>query len=460
MFVTFILSSLLFVLPAPAAVTVSGLQCEYLTDPVGIDVQTPRFTWVLIDAEKTRGQKQTAYEIQVASSQGLLEQGQADIWESGRVLSSQSALVPFSGQKLVSCEKCYWRVRVFDKDKKRSAWSSIAQFSMGLLNAADWTGPWIRHPTAPAGKQIWYRKTFALRDKTACALIYVASVGYHELYVNGQKVDARVLAPSLTRLDKRVLYVTYDITRSLQVGENCIGVWTGAGWSRYSFFKTEPALRVQLNGRTISGDTFSLASDATWRCKISNSEDIGGCQYKDHGGERIDARKYDPNWNTVSCDESQWSFPALVSIRAVLSSQMVEPSRVIETIDAQRVSGNGPFTVDLGKNFSGWFSVKMKNQSTGNIVTFQVSDNSGTVQAFGQKSIYICKGGPIETFQNRFNYAAGRYLTISGIENKPDRADITGYVIGTDLRRVGEFSCSNELLNKIYETDLWTYRAN
>jgi len=81
-------------------------------------------------------------------------------------------------------------------------------FFVGLLEINDWTGPWIKHPIAPVEKHIWFRKTFTLRDKAASAFIYVASVGYHELYVNGQKVDARVLAPSLTRLDKRVLYVT------------------------------------------------------------------------------------------------------------------------------------------------------------------------------------------------------------------------------------------------------------
>ena len=102
----------------------------------------------------------------------------------------------------------------------------------------------------------------------------------------------------------------------------------------------------------------------------------------------------------------------------------------------------------------------MKNQSAGDVVTIQVSDNPDTVQAFGQKSIYVCKGGPSETFQNRFNYAAGRYLTISGLKNKPELADIEGHVVGTDLNRVGHFSCSSDLFNQIYETDLRTYRAN
>ncbi len=455
-----ILTNVLWFFSAHGAVMVTGLQCEYLTDPLGIDVQTPRFTWQLSDTDHVRGQKQTGYQVLVASSPVFLDEGRADIWDSGQVLSAQSALVPFAGKKLTSGENCFWKVRVLDMDKKPSAWSSTARFSMGLLEPSDWTGPWIKHPTAPVEKQIWFRKTFTLRNKAASAFVYVASVGYHELYVNGQKIDARVLAPSLTRLDKRVLYVTYDIRDALKAGDNCIAIWTGPGWSRYSFFKTEPALRVKLNGKTTGGESISLASDTSWRCEISSSEDIGGCEYKDHGGEQIDAQKYNPDWNAIKFDDKDWASAAPVSINATLSAQMVEPSRVIETLVARSVSGNGPYKVDLGTNFSGWISVRMNNQSAGDVVTIQVSDDPASVQAFGQKSIYVCKGGPSETFQNRFNYTAGRYVTISGLKNKPELADIEGYVIGTDLNRVGHFSCSSDLFNQIYETDLWTYRAN
>ena len=163
----------------------------------------------------------------------------------------------------------------------------------------------------------------------------------------------------------------------------------GPGWSRYSFFKTGPALRVQLNGKTIGGDAISLASDTSWRCEISSSEDIGGCKYTDHGGEQIDARKFNPDWNAIKFDDKHWPSAAVVAINATLSAQMVEPSRVIETLDARSISGNGPYKVDLGTNFSGWISIRMKNQSAGDVVTIQVSDNPDTVQAFGQRA-FMC----------------------------------------------------------------------
>jgi alpha-L-rhamnosidase len=442
-----------------AEVIVSGLQCEYLTDPVGIDTPAPRFTWRTVDTTNLRGQRQTGYQVLVASSPALLDDGKGDIWDSGRVNSSQSTLVPFAGNPMASGQDCYWKVRIFDKDKNPSAWSDTARFSMGLLHTNDWTGPWIKHPAAPKEQHIWYRKNFSLKEKPALAYIYVGSVGYHELYINGQKVDSRVLAPALTRLDKRVFYVTYDITRALQAGSNCIAVWTGAGWARYDFFRTDPALRVQLNAKLVNGDTVSIASDTSWKCEVSDGADIGGCEYRDHGGEQIDARIFDPDWNAVGYDDKGWQNAAAASIDAALSAQMVAPSRIVGMVPAQSVAGTGTYRVDLGTNFCGWISVNMKNQVPGDAVTIQVSDNPGTTQAFGQKSIYICRGGT-ETFQNRFNYTGGRYVTITGLRTKPGLSDVTGHVIGTDLERTGHFSCSSELFSQIYETDLRTWRAN
>jgi len=331
---------------------------------------------------------------------------------------------------------------------------------MGLLERTDWTGPWIKHPSAAEEKHIWFRKTIFLRECPAAAFIFVASVGYHELYINGRKADSRVLAPSLSRLDKRVLYVTYDITSALQAGDNCIAIWTAAGWSRYEFFQTQAALRVQLNMKTADGQILALAADPSWRCATSSSEDIGLCKYGDHGGEQIDAQKYNPGWNAIGFDDRAWAPASSVSLDVLLSPQMVEPSRIFETIVAQSISGTGPYKINLSKNFTGWLSLKMRNQSTGDLVTIQVSDNPDSTQAFGQLSRYVCKGGPVETFQNRFNYSAGRYITIDGLRNTPELTDIEGYAVGNDLNRVGQFTCSSDLFNRIYEADLSTYRAN
>jgi len=461
----FIFAFLAMAACSAGAITVSDLQCEYLTNPLGIDVTTPRFTWKILDSSDSRGQGQTGYHVLVASRPDLLAAGKADVWDSGAVSSSQSALVPFGGEKLVSGEDCYWKVGVRVKNQTDFVWSAPARFSMGLLNSNDWEGSWIRHPSAPPEKHIWFRKKFLLPDRPASAFAYVASAGYHELYINGHKADDRLLAPSLTRLDKRVLYVTYDVSKLLHAGTNTIGIWYGPGWSRYTTFSghVPQTFRLQLNAMTASGEKISVPSDDSWRCQISESENIGRYQYMDMGGEKVDARRSCPDWNLPSLDDSQWLFAQKTSLNVSLSAQMLEPTRVLETLKPEAISpvgSNGVFRVDMGKNFTGWLKFSPRGLSAGDVVTIRISNTGATPEDFAQREVFVSGGNGKDVFQNRFNYFGGRYLTIEGLKGKPRSSDITGYAIGTDLKQTGRFQCSNDLFNKIYETDLWTYRVN
>ncbi len=436
-------------------------RCEYLGNPLGIDVVEPRFSWKQADPEQVRGQRQTAYHLQVASSEKLLSQGKADLWDSGKVSSSQSTLVEYGGAKLISNQDCYWKVRVYDKDGNASKWSTPARFSMGLLEPTDWKSPWIHHPDAPAEKHIWFRRNVTLNEKLSTAFLHVASIGYHELHVNGERVDPQAFGPALTRLDKRVLYVTYDLRELLKVGKNTIALWQGPGWARYKFFQTRPALRVQLNAQNATGQEISFSSDSPWRCQISSSENLGPVQFENNGGEKIDARNHVPDWNAVGFDDSAWETAAEAPIQVTLSAHMLEPARIIETITAKSVTAAGDaYKVDMGKNYTGLLSIKFNGLNAGDAVTIQIADDSNSAQDNGQKCIFISNGGTDEVFQNRFNYTSGRYLRLTGLKSKPEPADITAFALSTDVKRTGKFSSSSDLFNQIYETDLWTWRAN
>ena len=99
----------------------SNLRCEYLTNPLGIDVHQPRFAWVLKHTE--RGQKQTAYQVLVATRSELLGQEKGDQWDSGKVASEDSIQVVYNGRPLESGRTYYWKVRYWDKNGSPSAYS-------------------------------------------------------------------------------------------------------------------------------------------------------------------------------------------------------------------------------------------------------------------------------------------------------------------------------------------------
>ncbi|MCC6698831.1 MAG: family 78 glycoside hydrolase catalytic domain [Candidatus Hydrogenedentes bacterium] len=218
---------------AHADLEVTKLRCEYRVNPLGIDVAAPRLSWVI--ESKQRGQVQTAYQILVADTEDALNADQGVRWDSGKVKSNRTIHIPYAGAPLKSQDRCYWKVRVWDKDGKESKWSKPAMWTMGLLTPAEWKGSWIgldgveTATDLSGGKWIWFpegtpaqsgpvasrffRRVITLpADRTLRkASAQFAADNRHALYINGQRVDT---GSSF----KAAAYV--DITAHLHPGDN------------------------------------------------------------------------------------------------------------------------------------------------------------------------------------------------------------------------------------------------
>jgi alpha-L-rhamnosidase len=123
------------------------LRCEYLVDPLGIDVRQPRLSWEVRD--RRRGARQSAYQVRVAADRRALGSAGAAIWDSGKVDSAESVHIPYQGRALISREHCWWKVRTWDAEGRPSRWSAAACWTMGLLEPADWQARWIADPAPP-----------------------------------------------------------------------------------------------------------------------------------------------------------------------------------------------------------------------------------------------------------------------------------------------------------------------
>ena len=180
--------TLLFCLPAEAAVSLANLRCEYLADPLGIDVARPRLSWVMAEEGREsevggqkpeiRGRRQTAYQVLVASTPELLANDGGDLWDSGKVGSDQSIQVEYAGQPLPSRTRCHWKVRVWLGDGTPTKWSRPAFWSMGLLKPEDWQAQWIKPDIAAPGKHgldncawIWFPQAGGF-DRTPPGTVY------------------------------------------------------------------------------------------------------------------------------------------------------------------------------------------------------------------------------------------------------------------------------------------------
>src|SRR5690242_977276 len=109
---------------AGSAVTVQALRVNTLTDPIGLGDPAPNLSWRLSAG------RQTAYEVRVASSAAQLDH--PDLWDSGKVASSDTSNVVYSGAPLSSRAAVVWDVRVWDGAGAASDWSAPASWEMGL----------------------------------------------------------------------------------------------------------------------------------------------------------------------------------------------------------------------------------------------------------------------------------------------------------------------------------------
>ena len=134
-----------------ADLKVEKLRCEYLANPMAVHETAPRLSWTL--SSNDLGAKQTAYRILVASTAEKLAANQGDVWDSGKVVSEENALIPYTGPTLAAKQDCHWKVQVWDRAQETpSAWSAPAYWRMGLLQPEDWNGAqWIVVPNSAAG---------------------------------------------------------------------------------------------------------------------------------------------------------------------------------------------------------------------------------------------------------------------------------------------------------------------
>jgi alpha-L-rhamnosidase len=257
---------------AIALVSVADPTCEYRQNPLDIETQQPRLSWKLISDQ--RGERQSAYEICVATSANLLATETPDLWDSGKVNASDSIQVPYNGKALASGEQCFWKVRVWNSVGEPSVWSNIANWRMGPLSDADWKGKWITAPGISAGKPSMpvFTRSIAVNKPIANAIVRICGLGQFELQINGQKVGDSVLDPGWTNYRKTCLYVTYDVTDRLKSGDNNLTVMLGNGMynvvaGRYTKFKGSfgpPKLIAQLQIQYADGSADCIATDKSW----------------------------------------------------------------------------------------------------------------------------------------------------------------------------------------------------
>ncbi|MBC7362037.1 MAG: family 78 glycoside hydrolase catalytic domain [Candidatus Aminicenantes bacterium] len=423
------------------------LRVEYLTNPLGVDVQKPRFFWK--NSHPERGQKQTAFELIVSTSP---DASKADMWNSGKVNTDSSIQIVYGGKPLESNRTYYWKVRIFDAQGKVSPWSEVARFDTGLFAASDWKGEWI-------GGENLLRREFNLPAEPRRARAFISGLGYYELRINGHKIGDHVLDPGWTTFSKRALYVTHDVTSALHKGKNAIGVILGNGW-----YKSK-ALMFQLYIECEDGTLMEIHSDTSW--KTARGPIIEDSIYN---GETYDARLEQPGWDLPDFNDKSWKPAQKVKAPGgVLSAQLMPAIKVVDTIVPLVMTNPAPgvYVFDLGQNISGWAQLRVRGPR-GTDVRLRFAEllydngmiNQENLRSARAEDHYILKGDGEEIWEPRFTYHGFRYIEVTGFPGTPKIDSVRGRVVHTAVSPVGNFFCSKQIINDIQRIILWGQKTN
>lgn len=627
---------------ASAALQLHELRCEWRENPLGLDVPQPRMSWQI--ESRVRGERQAAYQILVASSATKLHADEGDLWDSGKVDSEQSVLVPYMGRPLPAHQECFWKVRIWNRAGNKSAWSAAAKWSVGILAADEWKAHWIgwdgsdttnlltgtswiwfpegepakaapvetnyfrRVFTIPGGRKIkqalfqytgdneargwinendlgarnnfktvkwndittriepgrtyafcltginagdapnpagvvglltveftegeplvirtdakwkvskvapkgwnkpefddstwpdakvlgpagmepwgetrtsenrrfparWLRKEFAVEKQISRATAYFSGLGLSELYLNGSKVGDAVLSPALSQYDKRVYYVTHDVTKQIRPGANAIGAVLGGG--RFCSDRSKvyagtvnfgwPKMLLHLRLEYTDGSVSEMLSDESWKLTTDGPITASG----EFDGEEYDARREFANWSKPQFDDSHWQRAQIVgALSGKLAAQMIEPIRVTQRLLPVGLTELRPgvFIFDLGQNMVGWCELKVRGPAgtTVQLRHAETTNSDGSLYMANLRGAqvtdrYTLKGQGTEVWQPRFTYHGFRFVEVTGFPGKPTLDALEGQVVHDDLPATGEFTCSNELINRIYRNIVWGTRGN
>lgn len=466
-----------------------NLQVEMRTAPIGVDVQQPRFSWQLVSS--ARNVNQTAYQIMVAESPEKLKEGKDLVWNSGKVESSNSSLVPYGGSPLVSRATYYWKVNVWTGSGS-SISSDPGTWGMAFLSPDDWKASWIGIDSMMnEGDKIkdsvktrlaarYLRKEFSLDNEVKSARIYISGLGLYECYINGKKISNDIFAPTATDYSKHVNYNVYDVGNLLnRSNPNTISVALGNGrfvsmrmaldtkWGvppikNYGY----PKLLLQLEVEYKNGEKAVIVSDTTWKITthgpiIANNE---------YDGEEYDANKELKGWLESGYNDEAWLKARLVSAPEGKLIAQRNPNIVtmeeIKPVSIKEVS-KGTYILDMGQNMVGWLAIRLNGKKDKPIVmrfaeNLQPDGNlyMDNIRGALVTNIYTPASDGQVDWEPRFTYQGFRYAEITGIDYTPQLTDFTGKVNYDQMENTGSFECSDSTLNTVYKNAWWGIRGN
>ena len=459
--------------------TVYDLRVEaLLQSPAWITNPMPEFSWKI--ASEQTGVHQKAYRICASETQETLDDA-IFLWDSGWVESRQSHFLRWGGRPLEAGQKVFWKVSVRDEKGTSAESSETASFELTLTENRQWGARWIHFDgnnysvSAPCP---FFRRAFSVDKEVKQARLYITARGLFEAKINANRVGHDHFVPGWTDFKKQIQFMTYDVTESLKMGQNAIGVILGDGWCcgnltcfrKNHVYAPYPELLARMEIIYTDGTRTVICTDSSWKASTGPilSSDI-------YDGETYDARLELPGWDAPGFDDGAWR-NAAEGERAEnsprLAAKISQPVRKLMELEPVKILNpmKDVHIWDFGQNLTGRFRVKVKG-SPGRLYTFRFSEMlqpDGTLYTLNYRNArstdyYLCNGRDDDEWEPLFTFHGFRYLQIDGFQladTKIEDVRVVACVLGSDLETNGSFECGYEKVNRLYSNIVWGQRGN
>lgn len=437
---------------------IAKLQCNYMNNPFGFDLDRPMLHWITEAAGENR--RQSAYRIQVSTDESFA----CPCFDTGRVESGESVGFRLD-MPLSPCTRYFWRVNVWDEGGNESGFSASAWFETGRYDRP-WQAEWI----GSAAEYPQLRKGFRVEKPVRRARAYASGAGLYRLFINGHNAGDDLLTPHFNAYDQWMQYQTWDVTALLQQGDNVVGAWLGNGYykgrvnwpglpERRNIYGDQIAFIVELDVEYVDGSRETILTDESWESMPSPC-----LRAEIYDGEVFDARLFDPDWCRKTGAEGR---AVKVDInKALLQARRSLPVRVMHTLPVVRklTTPAGEQVLDFGQNMAGRIRVTI-DAPEGQEVLFQFGemlDEKGNFYRDNMRTAlaelrYISDGTPREYAPN-FTFFGFRYVRVTGWDI-PEGA-IVAEAIYSAMETTGRFECSDERVNQLFRNALWSQRGN
>ncbi len=447
-------------------VKVVGLRAGYRGDVPFVATAAPALSW-RVETDLPDWMQQ-GFEIMVERA------GETQVFASS---GDEQRFVPWPFAPLTSREQAAIRVRVLHPDgSAESDWSELLRVQAPLLEAADWSAsmvapPWPAEVELERGMPLLF-KDFSIDHDIHCARLHVSAQGLYEMEINGQTVGDELLAPGWTKYDERLLYSTHDVTELLRTGDNRIGSWLAEGWYRGRFgfeggarnrYGERIGVIAQLEVHCVEDHLHVIGTDGSWQ--VVTGPIVSTNLYD---GETFDARRHNPAWSLSAAALEGVSAEVLEFDTATLTPMPMPPIRRHEELRVQQVirhRGND-WLLDFGQNASGRVRLTI-DASAGQVIEIghaEVLEHGelGTRPLRQAASIdrYIADGKGPTTWEPRFAIHGFRYAEVRNAPANFSIDDISMLVCHSDIERIGDFTCSHELVNRLHHNVVWGTKSN